>query len=55
MTLVRVEESDSGGFTVLNLQMVARVKWPASTGASKSIGRACSSRTGEGGAGRHGR
>ena len=27
MTLVRVEETDSaGGFTVLNLQMVARVK-----------------------------
>ena len=26
MTLVCVEESDSGGFTVLNLQMVARVK-----------------------------
>ncbi len=26
MTLVRVEESGSGGFTVLNLQMVARVK-----------------------------
>ena len=26
MTLLRVEETDSGGFTVLNLQMVARVK-----------------------------
>ena len=26
MTLVRVEESGSGGFTVLNVQMVARVK-----------------------------
>ncbi len=26
MLLVRVEETDSGGFTVLNLQMVARVK-----------------------------
>jgi hypothetical protein len=26
MPLVRVEETDSGGFTVLNLQMVARVK-----------------------------
>ncbi len=26
MTLVRVEQTDSGGFTVLNLQMVARVK-----------------------------
>ena len=27
MTLVRVEETDSGGgFTILNLQMVARVK-----------------------------
>jgi hypothetical protein len=26
MTLVRVEETDSGGFTVLNLQMVARLK-----------------------------
>jgi hypothetical protein len=26
MTLVRVEETDSGSFTVLNLQMVARVK-----------------------------
>src|SRR5215212_904135 len=26
MTLVRVEETDSGGFTVLNLQLVARVK-----------------------------
>jgi hypothetical protein len=26
MTLLRVEEIDSGGFTVLNLQMVARVK-----------------------------
>ena len=25
MTLLRVEETDSGGFTVLNLQMVARV------------------------------
>jgi hypothetical protein len=24
MTLLRVEETDSGGFTVLNLQMVAR-------------------------------
>ena len=26
MTLVRVKENDSGGFTVLNLQMVARVR-----------------------------
>lgn len=26
MTLVRVEETDSGGFTVLNLQMVARMR-----------------------------
>jgi hypothetical protein len=26
MTLVRVEETGSGGFTVLNLQMVTRVK-----------------------------
>src|SRR5829696_2569393 len=26
MTLVRVEETDAGGFTVLNLQMVARLK-----------------------------
>src|SRR5215210_4955185 len=26
MPLLRVEETDSGGFTVLNLQMVARVK-----------------------------
>ena len=26
MTLLRVEETDSGGFTVLNLQLVARVK-----------------------------
>ena len=26
MTLLRVEETDSGGFIVLNLQMVARVK-----------------------------
>jgi hypothetical protein len=26
MTLLRVEETDSSGFTVLNLQMVARVK-----------------------------
>ena len=26
MPLVRVEETDSGGFTVLNLQLVARLK-----------------------------
>jgi hypothetical protein len=26
MTLVRVEETDAGGFTVLNLQMVTRLK-----------------------------
>ena len=26
MTLVRVEETDAGGFTVLNLQLVARLK-----------------------------
>ena len=26
MTLVRVKENDSGSFTVLNLQMVARVR-----------------------------
>ena len=26
MTLVRVNETDSGGFTVLNLQMVTRAK-----------------------------
>ena len=26
MTLVRVKETDSGGFTVLNLQMVTRVE-----------------------------
>jgi hypothetical protein len=46
MTLVRVEETDSGGFTVLNLQMVARVRCEGSRGASKGIGRPCSSRTG---------
>jgi hypothetical protein len=35
MTLVRVEESDSGGFTVLNLQMVARVKWAGFDGSQQ--------------------
>ena len=37
MTLVRVEETDSGGgsFTVLNLQMVARVKCSGFDGSQR--------------------
>ena len=54
MTLVRVEETDSGGFTVLNLQMVARVKCAGFEGSQQEHRASVFfSDGGGGGAGRH--
>jgi hypothetical protein len=46
MTLVRVNKTAQGGFTILNLQMVTRMKCSGFDGGSKSTEPMCTSRTG---------